>query len=81
MLQRIFPEIKVMEKSHDKWMKSFEEQIHTILYKLKESQSDVNESELDNTNKNLQAMVNHYKQIIEDTVIINFFLFVFFTLL
>ncbi|XP_032455132.1 kinectin isoform X9 [Nasonia vitripennis] len=68
LLQRIFPEIKVSEKSHDQWMKAFEEQVYTALDKLKtDTYSESASAELEKTNKNLQAMVNHYKQIIYDT--------------
>ena len=69
LLQRIFPEIKVSEKSHDQWIKVFEQQVYTALSNLNTSSKyDEADSELEKTNKSLQAMVNHYKQIIYDTV-------------
>ena len=72
LLQRIFPEIKISEKSYDQWMKVFEEQVNIALYKTKnDSQSEDIRLELEKTNKNLLAMVHHYKQIINDTVFID----------
>lgn len=69
LLQRIFPEIKVSEKSYDQWMKVFEQQVHTSLSNLRTNvKNEGADSELEKTNKSLQAMVNHYKQIIYDTV-------------
>ncbi|XP_014215655.1 kinectin [Copidosoma floridanum] len=68
LLQRIFPEIKVLEKSHDKWITSFEQQAYMILHALKTvPKSDDTYINLENTNKKLEAMVSHYKQIIDDT--------------
>ncbi|XP_011504338.1 PREDICTED: kinectin-like isoform X3 [Ceratosolen solmsi marchali] len=68
LLQRIFPDIEVSEKSYDEWMKVFEEKVYTILNKLnKDVKSEDVTLELEKTNKNLQTIVNHYKQIIYDT--------------
>lgn len=56
-------------------MKSFEDQVYAVLKKIKnDTKSDESGSELEKTNKNLQSMVNHYKQIIYDTVWIGFLL-------
>ena len=68
LLERIFPEIKVSEKSHDQWLKVFEEKVNTVLTELKKKNTVDNHSELEKQNKNLQDMVSHYKQIIDDTV-------------
>ncbi|XP_066589983.1 putative leucine-rich repeat-containing protein DDB_G0290503 [Prorops nasuta] len=67
-LQRIFPEIKVSEKSHEKWISAFENRIRDILTELKEKNiTSVSNSDLEKQNKSLQGMVAHYKQIIDDT--------------
>ncbi|KOX71283.1 Kinectin [Melipona quadrifasciata] len=67
LLERIFPEIKVTEESHDQWLKVFEEKVNTVLNELKKKNTIDNHSELEKQNKNLQDMVSHYKQIIDDT--------------
>ncbi|XP_076749451.1 uncharacterized protein LOC143422582 isoform X3 [Xylocopa sonorina] len=67
LLQRIFPEIKVSEKSHDQWLKVFEEKVNAALVSLKKKNTVDTHSELEKQNKNLQDMVSHYKQIIDDT--------------
>ena len=56
------------EKSHDQWLKVFEEKVNTVLTELKKKNTVDNHSELEKQNKNLQDMVSHYKQIIDDTV-------------
>ncbi|KAJ8674029.1 hypothetical protein QAD02_005291, partial [Eretmocerus hayati] len=67
-LQRIFPEIRISEKTHDQWVKVFEEQVTITLNKSKaDLKSEEANLELEKTNKSLQAMVNNYKQIICDT--------------
>ncbi|XP_011697731.1 PREDICTED: ribosome-binding protein 1-like isoform X3 [Wasmannia auropunctata] len=66
-LQRIFPEIKVSEKTHEQWLKSFEDKICTVLSELKQKNTDQTNPDLERQNKNLQGMVSHYKQIIYDT--------------
>ncbi|XP_034935831.1 ribosome-binding protein 1 isoform X3 [Chelonus insularis] len=66
LLQRIFPEINIAEKSYDKWLKTFEERVHNILTE-KKSIVTVDNSEMEKQNKNLQGMVAHYKQIIMET--------------
>lgn len=68
LLQRIFPEIKVSEKSYDQWLKVFEERVNTVLIDLKKKNVVDTPSELEKQNKNLQDLVSHYKQIIDDTV-------------
>jgi len=67
-LQRIFPEIKVSEKTHEQWLKSFEDKLCAILNELKQKNTDQTNPDLEKQNKNLQGMVSHYKQIIYDTV-------------
>ncbi|XP_039310657.1 kinectin isoform X4 [Solenopsis invicta] len=67
LLQRIFPEIKVSEKTHEQWLKSFEDKICAILNELKQKNTDQINPDLEKQNKNLQSMVSHYKQIIYDT--------------
>ncbi|CAL7948527.1 unnamed protein product [Xylocopa violacea] len=67
LLQRIFPEIKVSEKSHDQWLKVFEEKVNAALASLKKKNTVDTHLELEKQNKNLQDMVSHYKQIIDDT--------------
>ncbi|XP_018305002.1 kinectin isoform X7 [Mycetomoellerius zeteki] len=68
-LQRIFPEIKVSEKTHEQWLKSFEDKLCAILNELKNEQKNTDQTnpDLEKQNKNLQGMVSHYKQIIYDT--------------
>ncbi|XP_018340923.1 PREDICTED: kinectin-like isoform X4 [Trachymyrmex septentrionalis] len=66
-LQRIFPEIKVSEKTHEHWLKSFEDKLCAILNELKQKNTDQTNPDLEKQNKNLQGMVSHYKQIIYDT--------------
>ncbi|CAK9822917.1 Ktn1 [Anthophora retusa] len=67
LLQRIFPEIKVSEKSHDQWLKVFEKKVDTVLTELRKKSTTDAYLELEKQNKNLQDMVSHYKQIIDDT--------------
>ncbi|XP_017788551.1 PREDICTED: kinectin-like [Habropoda laboriosa] len=67
LLQRIFPEIKVSEKSHDQWLKVFEKKVDTVLTELRKKNTTDDYLELEKQNKNLQDMVSHYKQIIDDT--------------
>ncbi|KYN08596.1 Kinectin [Cyphomyrmex costatus] len=66
-LQRIFPEIKVSEKTHEQWLNSFEDKLCAILNELKQKNTDQTNLDLEKQNKNLQGMVSHYKQIIYDT--------------
>ncbi|XP_029171849.1 kinectin isoform X2 [Nylanderia fulva] len=67
LLQRIFPEIKVSEKTHEQWLKTFEDEVSTIINELKQTHKDQINPELERQNKNLQSMISHYKQIIDDT--------------
>ncbi|CAL1685035.1 unnamed protein product [Lasius platythorax] len=67
LLQRIFPEIKVSEKTHEQWLKAFEDKVGAILNELKQKNTDQANPDLERQNKNLQSMVSHYKQIIDDT--------------
>ncbi|XP_036139842.1 kinectin isoform X3 [Monomorium pharaonis] len=67
LLQRIFPEIKVSEKTYEQWLKSFEDKVCVSLNELKQKNTDQTNSDLERQNKNLQGMVSHYKQIIYDT--------------
>ena len=64
-------------------MKVFEEQVHIVIDKLKDdTKSDEQGEDLDKANKNLQSLVNHYKQIIYDTVkFSNFFCFILFIII
>ncbi|XP_067204916.1 kinectin isoform X3 [Linepithema humile] len=66
-LQRIFPDIKVSEKTHEQWLKAFEDKTCAVLSELKQKNTDQTNSDLERQNKNLQGMVSHYKQIIDDT--------------
>nr|XP_033324053.1 kinectin-like [Megalopta genalis] len=67
-LMRIFPEVKVPEKSHDQWLSDFEEKANTFLVELKKKNvDDSTRSDTEKQNKNLQDMVSHYKQIIMAT--------------
>lgn len=67
-LQRLFPEIKISEKSHDQWLKLFEEKVNTVLIELKKNNVSDKHLELEEQNKNLKEMVSYYKQVIDDTV-------------
>ena len=68
LLQRIFPDIKVTEKSHDRWMSTFEEKVTIAISELRKDISDESRQELEKQNKSLQGLVSHYKEIIDDTV-------------
>lgn len=68
LLQRIFPEIKVSEKTHEQWLNAFEHKVCTTLNDLRQKNPVQENSDLEKQNKNLQGMVSHYKQIIDDTV-------------
>ncbi|XP_017883583.1 kinectin isoform X2 [Ceratina calcarata] len=67
LLQRIFPDIKVAEKSNDQWLKAFEEKVNLLLSSLKKTSTVDTHSDLEKQNKSLQDMVSYYKQIIDDT--------------
>nr|XP_012144921.1 PREDICTED: kinectin isoform X2 [Megachile rotundata] len=67
LLQRIFPEVKVSEKSYDQWLKVFEEKVNAVLIDLRKKNVVETHSDLEKQNKNLQGLVSHYKQIIDDT--------------
>lgn len=66
-LQRIFPEIKINAKSHDQWLSTFEDKAYTALNELRKNNTSDTSPDLERQNKNLQDMVSHYKQIIDDT--------------
>lgn len=69
LLQRIFPEIKVFEKTHEQWLEAFEHKVCTVLNELKQQKSTIlKNTDLEKQNKNLQGMVSHYKQVIHETV-------------
>ncbi|KAK2587486.1 hypothetical protein KPH14_003189 [Odynerus spinipes] len=66
-LQRVFPEIKIAESSHEQWLNTFETKVYSFINTLKDKNIiDIN-SDIEKQNKNLQGMVSHYKQIIDDT--------------
>ncbi|XP_043671767.1 early endosome antigen 1-like isoform X3 [Vespula pensylvanica] len=66
-LQRVFPEIKVTETSHEQWLSAFENKVYSFINTLKDKNiMDIN-PDIEKQNKNLQGMVSHYKQIIDDT--------------
>jgi len=58
----------VSEKAHEQWLKVFEDKVGAILNELKQKNTDQAKPDLERQNKNLQNMVSHYKQIIDDTV-------------
>jgi len=68
LLQRVFPDIKISEKTYEQWLKAFEIKICAILNELKQKNTEQTSLELEKQNRNLQGMVSHYKQIIDDTV-------------
>lgn len=68
LLQRIFPEIKVSEKTHEQWLKAFEHKVCAVLNELKQKSTILENSDLEKQNKNLQGLVSHYKQVIRETV-------------
>lgn len=72
LLQRIFPDVKVSEKSYDRWLVAFEEQVNVVLTELRKRGGSNASPELEKQNRTLQGMVSHYKQIIDDTVSTNF---------
>lgn len=64
----MFPEIKVTETSHEQWLNAFENKVYSFINTLKDKNiMDIN-TDIEKQNKNLQGMVSHYKQIIDDTV-------------
>ncbi|KAL2728777.1 kinectin-like isoform X1 [Vespula squamosa] len=66
-LQRVFPEIKVTETSHEQWLNAFENKVYSFINTLKDKNiMDIN-PDIEKQNKKLQGMVSHYKQIIDDT--------------
>ncbi|XP_011135621.1 kinectin isoform X2 [Harpegnathos saltator] len=67
LLQRIFPEIKVSENTHEQWLKTFEHKICTVLNELKQKSTNQEISDLEKQNKNLQSAVSCYQQIIKET--------------
>lgn len=68
LLQRIFPEVKVSEKTHEQWLKTFEYKVCTVLSELKQKSSTRENSDLEKQNKNLQGMVSRYQRVIKETV-------------
>ncbi|XP_070154294.1 kinectin isoform X2 [Polyergus mexicanus] len=67
LLQRIFPEIKVFEKTHEQWLEAFEDKVGAIINELKQKNTDQAKPDLERQNKNLQNMVSNYQQIIGET--------------
>ncbi|XP_011306030.1 interaptin isoform X2 [Fopius arisanus] len=67
LLQRIFPDIKIQEKSYDKWLTTFEQRVSALLTQAKPNDIQEANTDVEKQNKNLQGMVSHYKQIIIDT--------------
>uniref|UniRef100_A0ABD2XI16 Ribosome receptor lysine/proline rich domain-containing protein n=1 Tax=Trichogramma kaykai TaxID=54128 RepID=A0ABD2XI16_9HYME len=65
LVSRIFPDIEVSGKCHEDLLTAFEERLRQTVEESKNS--SLKYEELDLANKNLQALVNHYKQIIYDT--------------
>lgn len=55
----------------DQWLTMFEEKVNTVLTELKGKNVVNTHTDLEKQNKNLQDMVSHYKQIIDDTVSIS----------
>lgn len=68
LLQRLFPDIKVTEKSYDRWISVFEETVSISIPKLRKKVPKESNQDLEKQNKSLQGLVTHYKQIIDDTV-------------
>lgn len=56
------------EKTYEQWLEAFEDKVGAILNELKQNNIDQVKSDLERQNKNLQNMVSHYKQIIDETV-------------
>ncbi|XP_032691151.1 kinectin-like isoform X2 [Odontomachus brunneus] len=67
LLQRIFPEIKVSEKTHEQWLKTFEYKVCTVLNELKQKSTTHENSDLEKQNKNLQDVVSRYQQVVKET--------------
>ncbi|XP_015123640.1 kinectin isoform X1 [Diachasma alloeum] len=67
LLQRIFPDIKIQEKSYDKWITAFEQRVSVLLTQATPNDAQETNTDMEKQNKNLQGMVSHYKQIIVDT--------------
>lgn len=76
LLRRIFPDIDVQEQLYDEWINTFVEKARAVIVSMKQDKNtEDNASELEEQNKNLQALVSHYKRIIEETVNKNFIIF------
>ncbi|XP_063994157.1 ribosome-binding protein 1 isoform X2 [Diachasmimorpha longicaudata] len=67
LLQRIFPDIKIQEKSYDKWITAFEQRVNIVLTQTTPNNGEDTNADIEKQNKNLQGMVSHYQQIIVDT--------------
>ncbi|XP_043503517.1 kinectin-like isoform X3 [Polistes fuscatus] len=66
-LQRVFPEIKVTETSHEQWLNAFENKVYFFINTLKDKTVVEVNPDIEKQNIHLQEMVSHYKKIIDDT--------------
>ncbi|XP_043272558.1 kinectin-like isoform X3 [Venturia canescens] len=67
LLQRIFPEIQVSEKSNERWLEAFETQVDVVLTELRTRRDSDETGDLEKRNENLRGMVSQYRQIIDET--------------
>nr|CAD7199132.1 unnamed protein product [Timema douglasi] len=68
LLQRIFPEVIVEDvKTFDQWLEIFESRACILLSDLKSRLVQVDNTALEAENAKLEALVAHYKTIIEET--------------
>ncbi|CAG2063645.1 unnamed protein product, partial [Timema podura] len=69
LLQRIFPEVVVEDvNTFDQWLEKFESRACILLSDLKSRLVQVDNTALEAENAKLEALVAHYKTIIEETV-------------
>ena len=71
LLQRLFPDVKISEKSiHKEWMSTFEKEIQTYLVTVKsqkESAKSEDSSKLIEDNKRLDSQVQEFKTVLQTT--------------
>ena len=71
LLQRLFPDVKISEKSiHKEWMSTFEKEVQTYLVTVKsqkESAKSEDSSKLIEDNKRLDSQVQEFKTVLQTT--------------
>ncbi|XP_046740481.1 kinectin-like [Diprion similis] len=62
LLQRIFPDVSIVESSHEKWLTAFEDKVSSLVKDSKLKQED-----MEKQNQKLQGMVSQHIQGVEKT--------------